>query len=160
MQNLKLGCENYVINRCGKTGRRTRKNRSSHRNKKFAVRVRCAGMDVHSLPRGKERTKKTRQDVPSWISLTVPLYKAGQGEKHKILKCIARRKANTSGRYEKQNVFPFLLWLIYYRGADGGGAPPLAAVSMEQPAFFPYTEIEEVARESLYFLLFKFLRGV
>jgi hypothetical protein len=24
--------------------------------------------DVHSLPRGKERTKKTRQDVPSWNS--------------------------------------------------------------------------------------------
>jgi hypothetical protein len=31
--------------------------------------VRCAGFDVHSLPRGKERTKKTRQDVPSWNSL-------------------------------------------------------------------------------------------
>ena len=39
-------------------------------------------------------------------------------------------------------------------------APLLAAVPMEQPAFFPYTEIEEVARVSLYFLLFKFLRGV
>jgi hypothetical protein len=37
--------------------------------------------DVHSLPRGKERTKKTdfgkpkSQDVPSWNSLVLPHYK-------------------------------------------------------------------------------------
>jgi hypothetical protein len=28
--------------------------------------------DVHSLPRGKERTKKARQGVPPWNPLSVP----------------------------------------------------------------------------------------
>jgi hypothetical protein len=41
----------------------------------------CTGLCVHSLPRGKERTKKTRQDVPSWNSLGVA---ALQRESRKI----------------------------------------------------------------------------
>ncbi|MBE6660193.1 MAG: hypothetical protein E7605_02185 [Ruminococcaceae bacterium] len=67
----------------------------------FAVPV----FDVHSLPRGKERTKKTRQDVPSWISLALPLFKEDRGEKHNSLFCISRQFATTSGRYAKAKSF-------------------------------------------------------
>ena len=40
-----------------------------------AARVRCAVFVVHSLPRGKERTKKPRPGVPPGNPLALPLYK-------------------------------------------------------------------------------------
>ena len=49
-----------------------------------AVRVRCAVFDVHSLPRGKERTKKTRQRLPPLETAPVPLFKKDEGERHHI----------------------------------------------------------------------------
>jgi hypothetical protein len=61
-------------------------------------------LDVTSLPFRKEVTKKRNQDVPSWISLSLPLCKESWGEKHIRSHFIARRKANTSGRREKQKL--------------------------------------------------------
>jgi len=63
-------------------------------------------MDVHSLPRGKERTKKTRPDVPSGTSLSVPLCKEKDERSHISFSCCASSLANTSGRHRKQNVLP------------------------------------------------------
>ena len=63
------------------------------------------GVYVHSLPRGKERTKKTRPGVPPGNPLALPLCKEGWGEKHKGFSCIARRKAFTSGRRKKAKYF-------------------------------------------------------
>ena len=60
---------------------------------------------VHSLPRGKERTKKARPGVPPGNPLALPLCKERLGEKYKSFKCIARRKANTSGRRKKAKHF-------------------------------------------------------
>jgi hypothetical protein len=45
--------------------------------------------------------QETRQDVPSWISLRLPLFKGNSGERQKILKFISRRLATTSGRRRK-----------------------------------------------------------
>jgi hypothetical protein len=49
---------------------------------KYGFAPRCAGVDVHSLPRGKERTKKARQRLPPLETASVPLFKADRGEKH------------------------------------------------------------------------------
>ena len=48
--------------------------------------------------------QEVRQDVPSWISLSVPLFMADKGEKHKNFLCIARHIATTSGRHGKQKL--------------------------------------------------------
>jgi len=62
----------------------------------------CSVFYVHSLPRGKERTKKARPDVPSGASLSVPLFKEGWGEKYRSFFCISRHIAITSGRQRKK----------------------------------------------------------
>jgi hypothetical protein len=59
----------------------------------------------------KKWRKKRRSDVPSEASLSLPLCKENRGEKYIRFHCIARRKANTSGRRKKQNIL--LKW-----GAD------------------------------------------
>ena len=51
----------------------------------------CIG--VTSLTHVKEVTKKTCQDVPSWISLSLPLCKADRGEKHICFLYISRHKS-------------------------------------------------------------------
>ena len=61
-------------------------------------------LDVHSLPRGKERTKKTRQRLPPLETAFVPLFKVSLGEKHIFFKCSSRRFATTSGRRRKQDL--------------------------------------------------------
>jgi hypothetical protein len=65
----------------------------------YSFAPRCAVLGVHSLPRGKERTKKARQRLPPLETASVPLFKEGWGEKHKSLFCISRQFATTSGRH-------------------------------------------------------------
>ena len=47
--------------------------------------------------------QEVRQDVPSWISLSVLLFETDRGERHRVFTCISRHIATTSGRREKQN---------------------------------------------------------
>jgi hypothetical protein len=61
-------------------------------------------MDAISLPRRKEMAKektlgRSLRGLPFFAAL-----QRGKGEKYKVFYCIARRKANTSGRRGKQNI--------------------------------------------------------
>ena len=106
--------------------------------------------------------QETRQDVPSWISLPLPLYKRSWGEKHKSFMCISRRKATTSGRYAKakslagfQGVLdPLVRFLAtswgtprssikcFYRAREAGRGPRRRSINFSclfsQDSSFPY----------------------
>jgi len=59
---------------------------------------------VHSLPRGKERTKKARQRLPPLETAPLPLCKEKDERSHKRSLCCASTQANTSGRRRKQEI--------------------------------------------------------
>ena len=64
-----------------------------------------SALDVLSLLLNKESTKENQPRRSPWEPPGIAALQSGWGERYKSLFCIARRKANTSGRYGKQEVF-------------------------------------------------------
>ena len=59
---------------------------------------------VHSLPRGKERTKKARPGVPPGTPLALPLCKERLGEKHICFFSSLAAKITRAAGVKKQNI--------------------------------------------------------
>ena len=134
-----------------------------------AVRVRCAVFDVRSLPRGKERTKKTRQRLPPLETAPVPLFKVGWGEKQYLPQCISRREDTTSGRRRTQNFAGTGVLDCPCKGNShivermGRGPHELAVaivgIGTDRPEGRSLQKIEEVARPSGCYLWEEFCKA-